>query len=153
MMAASLMPRIAIFSLAYTPNSAARTGQNFGFRASKSNVNAQFATARDLGVHLFVVKFDLSDQSNSDVITAWQDPVIDGTGDPAGGVIISGVDIIFDRITLADHSNTANGLNWDEIRLGDTFADVAGVPEPSSLILASFGLFGLVLRRQRRRRA
>jgi hypothetical protein len=40
----------------------------------------------------------------------------------------------------------------DEIRVGTTWADVTTVPEPSSLVLAGFGVMGLVSWYRARRR-
>jgi MYXO-CTERM domain-containing protein len=38
---------------------------------------------------------------------------------------------------------------WDELRFGDTLADVTTVPEPSAALLGAFGLLALLLRRRR----
>ena len=76
-----------------------------------------------------------------------------GTSEPANGTAIA----------------TANGYNYgditgidsqwnfsafvDEIRVADTYNELAGVPEPSTVTLASLGLLGLgcIVGRRRRR--
>lgn len=57
-------------------------------------------------------------------------------------------------VTLAnvrlDFSNAAGQTNqFDELRIGTTFADVAAIPEPTSALLALCGGAGLLLRRRR----
>ena len=65
-----------------------------------------------------------------------------------GGVTQTGLDVAFDRFTLARFGSDINA-SWDEIRIGDTFADVAGIPEPSSSALLGLGGLALILRRRK----
>jgi hypothetical protein len=97
---------------------------NYGFRVD-NNTPANLNVAPDANVHLFVAKFVLSDQSLSDSVTVWIDPVL-GAGEPAGGVTISGKDLAFDRLALSDYAS--NSSAWDEIRWGTTFDNVTVDP-------------------------
>jgi hypothetical protein len=64
---------------------------------------------------------------------------------------IGGFNLAFDR--LAIRGGTESGGNpaaqgfWDEIRIGDTFADVAPIPEPAVLGLLAIGILFLARRR------
>jgi hypothetical protein len=97
---------------------------NYGFRVD-NNAPANLNVAPDANVHLFVAKFVLSDQSLSDSVTVWIDPVL-GAGEPAGGVTLSGKDLAFDRLVLSDYAS--NSSAWDEIRWGTTFDNVTVDP-------------------------
>ncbi|HLP77827.1 MAG TPA: PEP-CTERM sorting domain-containing protein [Candidatus Paceibacterota bacterium] len=102
----------------------------------------------DTGVHLFVVKFDFSASAASDNVTLWLDPTL-GAGDPAtGGIVVSGKDLVFDRLAISDYDE--NSANWGEIRWGTTFDSVttAAVPEPSTFALMGLGALGFLLRRK-----
>ena len=60
-----------------------------------------------------------------------------------------GSGVMLERFRLA-MSNAAGERNeFDEFRVGTTFADVTGIPEPTS---ASFLIFGATLLSRRRRR-
>jgi|GEM_PF-754568 len=99
--------------------------------------------AIDDGVHLFVVKFDLSDQFGSDTVTVWVDPEL-GSGEPVGGSLFEFREIVFDRIVLSDYAS--NSSAWDEIRWGSTFDSVTLNPNPGSdyaAWIAGFDVSGL----------
>lgn len=122
-------------------------GTNYGFRISQTDVKNQLGV-NDGAANLFVLKFDLSATGASDAVTVWHNPNLTTGDDPTGGVVVSGQDISFDRITFAKFGDS-NGAIWDELRVGDTFTDVTGaVPEPGSLALLSLG--GLLIARRRR---
>jgi hypothetical protein len=55
------------------------------------------------------------------------------------------LDLGFSQIGFGtNHGN----VNYDELRIGTTFADVATVPEPSALLLVGFPMLAFVLRRK-----
>ena len=53
---------------------------------------------------------------------------------------------VFDRIATADGNGAAT--EWDEIRVGATYDDVAPIPEPSAALLGGLGLLALLRRRR-----
>ncbi|MCW1922932.1 immunoglobulin domain-containing protein [Luteolibacter arcticus] len=101
-------------------NNGGSTGTQYNFGANEAYTST--GVAADSGVHLFVVKFDLSATAASDTITVWLDPVL-GANDPTGGVTVTGKNMHFDRLALSNYDN-ANGVAWDEIRWGTTFNNV-----------------------------
>lgn len=128
------------------------TAYNFGVESGTSETYTSTGITADTGVHLFVVKFDLSSTAASDSVTVWIDPTIGAAGDPSGGIVSTSKDITFDRLALSDYDG--NSAAWDEIRWGTTFADVAGtsaIPEPSTYA-ALFGVLALGYVAIRRRR-
>ena len=93
-----------------------------------SNLVGDTGIASDSKIHLFVVKFELSDVEGADLVTLWLDPVLN-SGEPSGGVTISGLDLEWDRLFITDFSS--NSSAWDEIRWGTTFDDVTSYsPSP-----------------------
>lgn len=101
---------------------------NFAFRLGNSGaLVGNLGVPSDGGVHLFVAKFVLGDTPGSDSATVWIDPVL-GSGEPTGGVTVSGTDLRWDRIALSDYAS--NSSNWDEIRWGSTFNSVTLNPSP-----------------------
>ena len=104
-----------------------QTGAQYNFGVD--NAYASTGVAADTGVHLFVVKFELSATAASDKVTVWLNPTL-GANDPAGGVTVTGKDITFDRLALSDYDG--NSAAWDEIRFGTTFNDVTLAAEPDT---------------------
>jgi hypothetical protein len=101
---------------------------NFGFRYNDSQVG-NLGVAVDGNVHLFVVKIDLSATAGGDGLTVWIDPAL-GSGDPAGGSSLSGLDIAFDSLAFSDYAS--NSVAWDEVRWGSSFDSVTLNPNPGS---------------------
>jgi hypothetical protein len=101
---------------------------NFGFRYNDLQVG-DLGVAVDGNVHLFVVKLDLSDASGGDTLTVWIDPSL-GSGDPAGGNSLSGLDIAFDSLAFSDYAS--NSVAWDEVRWGSSFDSVTLNPNPGT---------------------
>jgi glucosylceramidase len=96
---------------------------DYGFRLVNSDSLRSTLEANDQGVNLFVVKFEFSAENNADRVTVWQNPSLTSSDDPTDGVSFTGFNITFDRITFAKYGSSGE-VAWDEIRLGDTFADV-----------------------------
>jgi len=105
-------------------NNGGNSGIHYNFGANEAYT--QTTVAADSAVHLFVVKFDLSEVADSDSVTVWVDPVL-GADDPTGGITVTGRNILFDRLALSNYDN-ANGAFWDEIRWGTTFNNVTVDP-------------------------
>ena len=123
------------------------TAYNFG----ADNAYTSTGVTADTGVHLFVVKLNLSATAASDSVTVWVDPVLTGSGDPSGGSIVNSLNLTFDRLVLSDYDG--NSAAWDEIRFGTTFESVAAaIPEPSTyaLFAGAATLLGASARRPRR---
>ena len=72
---------------------------------------------------LFVVRIQLSSLEESDVVTVWQNPDLSTGKVPSGGVSVSGLDMEFDRISVA-HFGRYTETSWDEFRFGHSFLDV-----------------------------
>ncbi|MBX3433677.1 MAG: hypothetical protein KF847_10185 [Pirellulales bacterium] len=123
---------------------------NYAYRVNNTTVQ-NLGVPLDSGVHLFVAKFELSSTAASDSVTVWLDPALGGVGDPAGGFAVTGVDLQFDTLALSDYAS--NSVAWDEIRWGDSFADVTtvAVPEPCAAALLAT-VIGIFVSRSRRRR-
>ncbi|RYD19864.1 MAG: hypothetical protein EOP88_17350 [Verrucomicrobiaceae bacterium] len=75
----------------------------------------------DANVHLFVAKFQFSPETGGDSITVWLNPAL-GSGEPAGGVTLTGLDVTYDSIAFSDYAS--NSVAWDELRWGSTFDSV-----------------------------
>jgi hypothetical protein len=121
---------------------------------------AQPVTIGDGNTHFFVVKIERNFSGTTDRVTAWLDPA-DGTSETtlndtavakavadtanfwedAEPFIRQGVDA--DQIA-------ANGVRYDEIRVGLNVSDVSQVPEPGTLGL--LGAAGTILLGRRRKR-
>lgn len=104
----------------------------------------------------YVARLDKANSATTDDLTVSimiynlsADNTIDSS-DPASWVRtvgLTGVDNTFDELQFKlDGSGTWPSV--DEIRLGNTWADVTGVPEPRFALLGGFGLLGLLRRRR-----
>lgn len=116
------------------------------------------------GTHLIVMKFEfnpadgtdpLATTGDDDVVSVYLDPTdsIESNWTPAAVVTVDTSDLFISHHgTLANFTFSGGGHNpgsFDELRWGDTFADVTPfVPEPSTLMLLMFGASGLCWRRR-----
>jgi hypothetical protein len=96
------------------------SGNQYDFGVNETYYN--FGVTADTNTHLFVVKIDTTGGAGASTVTVWLDPTL-GANDPAGGVVITGQTIAFDRLTISDYSGGSSG-NWGEIRWGTTFNSV-----------------------------
>ena len=101
------------------------SGEHFSVRLLNENTTEM---AGDLGladneVSLFIIKFDLSLDDNSDAISVWRNPadLTDETMNPPA-FSATGFDLEFDRLTFARFGDA--GITFDEIRLGDSWSEV-----------------------------
>ena len=102
----------------------------------------------DTGANLFLIKFVLSATAASDSVTAWMNPALTASGDPAGGQTLVGRDVAFSFLSMADFGDGNIGI--DGIRLGTKVTEVVDIPEPSSAaLLLGLGGLALVLRRRK----
>jgi len=121
---------------------------NYGIRLfGDDNLRLDLGAA-DTTVNLFVIKFVLSTANNGDSITVFRNPTMGGAEPGTNSGVLSGFNMTFDRTSLA-RFNGSSVIAADEIRFGDSFADVTPIPEPSSALLLVTAVLGLAIRRRR----
>jgi PEP-CTERM motif len=107
------------------------------------------------GTTLFIVgSYTFNPSTSDDVSQLWINPTIGSATAPAATVSATGGSdlstiasfVLFDRNAI-EPSGTI-----DELRIATSWADVTGVPEPSSMVLAGFGALALVSWCRARRR-
>lgn len=108
------------------------------------------------GTHLVVMKFAF-DPTNPDLVSVFLDPTNSNESDwtPAAFVSVASSDLLishhgaFTEFTFSGLGHIPGAI--DEIRWGDTFADVTpfGVPEPAGLSLFLLGILGVAFSRRR----
>lgn len=104
--------------------------------------HASTLATQSLKTALLVVKAEFSTVGN-DKFTLYVDPT-PGAPEPATGVVKN--DAAFGAVQgLTIYSTGA--MRIDELRVGETFADVTPVPEPGTFVLAAFALLGLAATR------
>lgn len=107
------------------------------------------------GTHLFVIGWNTNAGTDQASFSFWYDPLTSvesplaayASGTPGFSVNLPSFHYEFARI--GGQSNAT----WDELRIGDTFADVTPglpVPEPSAVLLTGAGLAFLLWRRKAR---
>lgn len=125
-----------------TPYYVARTYSN----ESGSEISTSLGT-ENADVNFYVLKFSFG-AGDDDLVEIYRNPSLGG--EPAAptatlGGLSLGYDFSFDRIALARFVGNTPIVDFDEIRFGTTFADVAPVPEPGSLVLLLAAGFCLLL--------
>lgn len=121
---------------------------NYGIRLfGNDNLRLDLGAANTT-VNLFVIKFVLSTADNGDSITVFRNPAMGGAEPGTNSGVLSNFNMTFDRTSLA-RFNDFSVIAADEIRFGDSFADVTPIPEPSSALLLVTAVLGLAIRRRR----
>lgn len=119
---------------------------NAGEFDTRTNVS-NLSTSQD---SVLVLKFEFG--AGADTVSTWffneDQPFDEAVFDANAGSTTSTFDIDENSLTTLAVGFTRAGNAYDEIRLGDTFADVTPIPEPSSVVLLAFSLVGLVRRRR-----
>jgi len=103
--------------------------------------------------YLVVVRLEMSATTLQDRVTLWVNPA-DLSSEALSPATIAqftntgtGGDLAFDRLSIirAASSNISEGIIFDELRIGDTWADVVPIPEPTTItmLIGLAGLFGL----------
>ncbi len=129
-----------------------------GFRASANSASSGSLSAYvgstastssltfNTDTHLVVGKISLMDIAGGDTITIWLDPGSE-SATTSGGVSLSGDFNVGSNVSIRGGGTWSGWL--DELRIGETFSDVAPVPEPAALgLLALGGLLALNRRRK-----
>jgi hypothetical protein len=106
------------------------------------------STATTIGATaLLVVKAEFSTVGN-DKFTLYVNPT-PGDAAPATGVVKNNSSFgVFDGITIY----STGAMRIDEIRIGETFADVTPIPEPSTFALLATATLGVTLAMRHRKR-
>lgn len=113
------------------------------------------------GTHLVVFRFDFN-RANPDAVTVYLDPTdsIEANYAPAAQIFVPSSDLfITHHGTITNFTFSGGGHvpgAFDEVRWGETFADVTPfldptVPEPATVGLLAMGLVGVARARTRRR--
>ena len=114
------------------------------------------------GVHLVVLRFDF-DPANPDRVTVYLDPTdsVEANYTPAATIDVANSDLVITHHgTISNFTFSGPGHipgAFDELRWGDTFADVTPfldpetpVPAPSTLAVFLVGMLGVLAGRRRR---
>jgi hypothetical protein len=111
---------------------------NFGLRLFSNDTFRVDLGLADTNVNLFVVRFDLSATNNADSVTIWRNPTSLINEPPVANGTLSNFNFTFDRTSLGNFQTNGDSITIDEIRIGDSYASVLPVPEPSaSLVVLS----------------
>jgi hypothetical protein len=112
------------------------------------------------GVHLVVLRFDFNPDLPGDQVMLYLDPTdsIESNYTPAASILVGNSDLFFTHHgAISNFTFSGDGHipgSFDEVRWGDTFADVTpflptDVPEPGTLGMLAFALTGLAVMRRR----
>ena len=126
-----------------------------GATTTAGNPSVSTGLAPDNNAHFMVVHLQLVEGTGNSTFSFFADPDVSSYGGaaPTGSFtgVFSGNNSLpfqFDRIRLGEFSGTTTA--FDEIRIGDSWADVSPVPEPTSAICAALGAILLGVRRRQK---
>lgn len=138
------------------------SGANWGMRVNNSaslrGVTSVTAAATVNTTVFAVIKMTFSTTAASDAVTLWINPTSLGseTESTLGGTsfTLSGLDLAGNtaqNFRMGAYGGTdVNTSEWDEIRIGTTWADVTTVPEPSTWALLTLSLGAVTLFRRKK---
>lgn len=117
------------------------TGNTFAFATGYENA----ANINNTAIHFLVLELNLDTNTTS----LWIDPTVSdvAAGTPGTADLVTSS---FDIGSLTGIGYNTDGVNptIDELRIGTSFVDVSGIPEPSSTALAGLGALALLRRRR-----
>ena len=125
------------------------SGQTIGLQ----NPNINTGVAVGPATHFYAIRLNMT-PAGVGTHTIYVDPAFSSLGNgaaPTGGVTGSGTqaDFTWDRIRLGDFNGSNTATRFDEFRMGNTWADVSPVPEPSTFGLLALMTVGMAARRRR----
>ncbi|MFO0850410.1 MAG: PEP-CTERM sorting domain-containing protein [Gemmataceae bacterium] len=107
--------------------------------------------------HFLAAHLQLGAAGATNTVTLYLDPDVSslGTGAaPTGGstaTFSAATNFDFNQIVLGNFSGTSSAAQFDEIRIGGSWADVSPVPEPTGLLAVGAAVAAVAGRRRRRR--
>jgi len=122
-------------------------GANWNLASGNTSTEALVSAVNE-ATNYFVLKLAFG-ESDVDSASVFLNPTLN-TAEGTADAFITGGNYAFDRLGFGNFSTGAT-LNFDDIRIGTTYADVVGpVPEPASVALVAGILSGFAIRRKRR---
>lgn len=128
-----------------------------GTNAADANQNNTDITITNWESVFWVAKLEKTNSGTTDDLAVSIDYFDLATDNNVGGgapeswartVDLAGVDSSFDSLRMKVDGGSDQWPGMDEFRVGESWTDVTGVPEPSVALLGVFGLIGLSLRRR-----
>ena len=119
---------------------------NYGFERS-GGASATTGTAVSSSPTFLVAEFIF--QAGNDTVNLYVNPTPGLAAPDVAATSASVSDFYFDRIRLQSGLDGGETFNFDEVRLGTTYADVSPAPEPTSILLLGITGVGLLARRRR----